>query len=196
MNLRESISRISQIEISCSTTSDTDYRIKFSIVAMDRATNNTVFSRESILCTTSTQTLKIADTVCDRVYLVFAQFSFPNGSTTECRLSNIATINSGVCPTSDAPTEGRSYRLYSRMQSYDKIIYTKILGPTSNTLAIVLSIVIVGVVALIVTVIIIVALVLTKHGAGTYSPQQAELHHGVNLQKEDETKVAEKEKKT
>ena len=85
------------------------------------------------------------------------------------------------------------------MQSYDKFIYTKLLGPTSNTLAIVLPIVIVGVLALIVTVIIVtvVALVLKKLGTGTYSPQKAELDCGVNLQEKDKTNeesVAEQEK--
>lgn len=59
----------------------------------------------------------------------------------------------------------------------------QILGPTSNTLAIVLPIVIIGLVliALIVIVIIIVALVLRRRGTGTYSPQQAETEHGVQL---------------
>ena len=115
VNLRESASGLSQIvEINCSATSNADYGIKFFIVAMDRATNNTVSTSELISCTTNTHTLEIANASCSRVYSVYAQFSFPNGSQSSCLLSNTTTINSGVCPTSDAPTERKSYtQLYS-----------------------------------------------------------------------------------
>ena len=109
VNLRESASSSSQIGVSCSATSSTDYGIKFYIVAMDRATNSTVSTSELIPCTTNTHTLEIGNTFCSREYSVYARFSFPNGSRSSCPLSNTTTITTGVCPTSDAPTEGKLY---------------------------------------------------------------------------------------
>lgn len=113
VNLRESAPGLGQIEISCysSATSNNNYGIKFSIVAMDpdRATNTTVSTSELVSCTQNTNTrLEIAGLSCSRVYSVYAEFSFPNGSRTRCQLSNTITINSGVCPTSpDVPTGGK-----------------------------------------------------------------------------------------
>ena len=107
VNLHESASSSSQIRVSCSATSNTDYGIKFYIVAMDRATNSTVSTSELIPCTTNTHTLEIGNTFCSREYSVYARFSFPNGSRSSCQLSNTTTITTGVCPTSDTPTEGK-----------------------------------------------------------------------------------------
>ena len=111
MNLRESALGLGQIEISCysSATLNNNHGIKFSIVAMDRATNATVSTSELVSCTPNTNTrLEIANLSCSRVYSVYAEFSFPNGSHTRCQLSNTTIINSGVCPTSpDVPTRGK-----------------------------------------------------------------------------------------
>ena len=107
VNLREPASSSSQIEISCSATSNTDYEIMFSIMAVDRATNSTIFTSELMPCKTNTHTLEIGNTSCSREYSVYAQLSFPNRSLSSCQLSNTTTITTGVCPTSDAPTEGK-----------------------------------------------------------------------------------------
>ena len=61
-----------------------------------------------------------------------------------------------------------------------------IIGPSSNTLAIVLSVIFGAVVlALIVIAIIAVAFALNRRGTGTYSPQLAEMHRGPGVNLED-----------
>lgn len=109
VNLSEPASPSSQIEIGCSATSNTDREIMFSIVAVDKATNSTVFTSGLLPCKTNTHTLEIGNTSCSREYSVYAQFSFPNRSLSSCRLSNTTTITTGVYPISDAPKEGKLY---------------------------------------------------------------------------------------
>ena len=74
------------------------------------------------------------------------------------------------------------------MQCYDKIILmipcNILLGPTSHTLVIVLS-VIFGVfvpILIVIIIIIVVACIWKKYGTGTYWPWQAEINQGVELE--------------
>ena len=60
------------------------------------------------------------------------------------------------------------------------MIITDILGPTLNTLIIVLPIVII--IGLVLALIVIVITVLKRRDSGTYSPQQAERNLGVQLE--------------
>ena len=101
VHLRESTA--SEIEFSCNT--DAGCRVRFCIVAVDSETNAKVFTGELQSCAT-TQTVQIANLMCNRQYSVSADFAFLNGSLTECLLSNTITIYSGECPTTvtDVPT--------------------------------------------------------------------------------------------
>ena len=80
VNLRESALGLGQIEISCysSATLNNNHGIKFSIVAMDRATNDTVSTSELVSCTPNTNTrLEIANLSCSKCIQCMLSFLFP-----------------------------------------------------------------------------------------------------------------------